>query len=61
MTYRDMFKDEVLDDIILQDLLEQSAMLKQDGTEQDAALASALHVVIAFYSVPGTYMEGAYD
>jgi hypothetical protein len=61
MTYRDMFKDEVLDDIILQDLLEQSAMLEQDGTEQDAALARALHVVIAFYSVPGTYMEGAYD
>ena len=56
MTYRDMFKDEVLDDIILQDLLEQSAMLEQDGTEQDAALARALYVVIAFYSVPGTYM-----
>jgi len=61
MTYRDMFKDDALDDIILQDLLEQLAMLEQDGSEQDATLVRALHVVIAFYSVPGTYMEGAYD
>ncbi len=27
----------------------------------DAALERALHVVIAYYSVPGSYMEGAYD
>lgn len=27
----------------------------------DPALARALHVVIAYYSVPGQYMEGAYD
>ena len=28
---------------------------------QDDALLRSLHVVRAYFSVPGTYMEGAYD
>jgi hypothetical protein len=28
---------------------------------EDPVVARALHVVIAYCSVPGTYMEGAYD
>lgn len=57
-----MFKDEFVDDIVVQDLKSQLLMLSEDLPElKDRALISALHTVIAYYSVPGTYMEGAYD
>ena len=29
--------------------------------DDDSALEGALHTVIAWYSVPGEYLEGAYD
>lgn len=62
MLYRDMFKDGCADDIVVQDLKSQVLMLSEDPEQlQDRALISALHTVIAYYSVPGTYMEGAYD
>ena len=62
MIYRDIFKDECADDIVVQDLKSQVLMLSEDPEAlQDRALISALHTVIAYYSVAGTYMEGAYD
>jgi len=35
--------------------------LNQAEEYHDMALVNSLHVVIAYYSVPGEYMEGAYD
>jgi hypothetical protein len=62
MIYRDIFKDECADEIVVQDLKSQVLMLSEEPEEfQDRALISALHTVIAYYSVSGTYMEGAYD
>ena len=44
-------------DIVKQCLIDDLECCHAD----DEALERALHVVIAYYSVPGTYMEGAYD
>ena len=56
--YRDIFKEEVLDKIMIEelDIAVELAIL-----EKDEALLAALHTVRAYYSVPGTYLEGSYD
>ncbi len=56
--YRDIFKEEVLDKIMTEelDLAIELAIL-----EKDEALLAALHTVRAYYSVPGAYLEGSYD
>ena len=54
MKFGDFIKDEVLDQLMVGEL-------KVHLEGQDEVLTSALHRVIAYYSVPGTYMEGSYD
>jgi hypothetical protein len=51
----DIIKEEFIDELVLWEL---NNMLKD---AKDSAVISSLHVVIAYCSVPGTYMEGAYD
>jgi hypothetical protein len=48
-------KDEAIESLIVEELKSQIE------TTDDPALISAMHTVIAYYSVPGTYFEGAYD
>lgn len=48
---------EGVDEIMLEQL--DDAISAQVVT--DDALLRSLHVVRAYFSVPGTYMEGAYD
>ena len=48
-----------IESVVREDLVDCLGLAEQD--EDDPALIRALHVVIAYYSVPGTYMEGAYD
>jgi|TARA_R110000803_G_scaffold46198_7_gene97007 hypothetical protein len=57
MNLREMFKDEVLEQLVLEHLKEDLECV----IPEDRPLVNALHVVIAYYSVPGTYMEGAFD
>jgi len=54
---------EILDEDFAEKFIRHQLMsaLEDAQTDQDQALANALHVVIAYYSVPGQYMEGSYD
>ena len=56
MKFGDFIKDEMLDQLMVEEL-----KYALEDIEKDRALTGALHTVIAYYSVPGTYMEGAYD
>lgn len=58
MDYTYFLNDQGLDHIIRSELLESLEIAIENG---DEALVRALHTVIAHFSVPGTYMEGAYD
>jgi len=51
----DLLKDEILEQLILEELKCQVDII------DDPALINAMHTVIAYYSIPGTYMEGSYD
>jgi hypothetical protein len=51
----DIIKEEFIDELVLWEL---TNMVK---STKDPVVEKALHVVIAYCSVPGTYMEGAYD
>jgi hypothetical protein len=51
----DIIKENFIDELVLWEL---NNMLK---TVEDPVVEKALHVVIAYCSVPGTHMEGAYD
>jgi len=53
----EILKDEFVDQLIAEELKWQ--LENSDG--MDDSLISAMHTVISYYSVPGTYMEGAYD
>lgn len=55
---REIVKDEHTDEFVREDLV-QSLQFAQEN--RDHALTNALHTVIAYYSVPGTYREGSYD
>lgn len=45
----------------LDDVIEYCLDDKAPKDWHDDALIRSIHVVRAYYSVPGTYMEGAYD
>lgn len=64
MTIREYLTNEAIDKFMLEELdnaLENALDQKAPKHWEDDALIRSLHVVRAFYSVPGTYMEGAYD
>ena len=52
---------ELLHAAMRHELIADEAMLTEAGVEQDEALIRALNVVIAYYSIPGTWREGSYD
>ena len=56
--YTDIFKEEVLDRIMTEEL---DIAIELAILERDEALLAALHTVRAYYSVPGAYLEGSYD
>ena len=56
--YTDIFKEEVLDKIMTEEL---DVAIELAIMERDEALLGALHTVRAYYSVPGAYLEGSYD
>ena len=61
---RDDFKDEVFEELIRTELIEQMVDLEStinDDSIRDTILVEAFHRVIAYNSVPGTYMGGNYD
>lgn len=60
MMLSDLLKDEVLDELIVAELKNTLEMV-QNTKPIDQALVQSLNVVIAYYSVPGTHMEGSYD
>ena len=47
-----------LEALLLQELKSDLVTAREN---QDGPLERSLHIVIAYYSVPGTYMEGIYD
>jgi hypothetical protein len=49
---------ESVDTLILTELVQ---ILHDTQVKEDLALIKSLNVVIAYYSVPGTYKEGSYD
>ena len=57
MVLSEILKDEFVDQLIAEELKWQL----ENSDCMDDSLISAMHTVIAYYSVPGTYMEGAYD
>lgn len=55
---------EAIDEIMLEQIDAAIEMAMDEVAPnywQDDALLRSLHVVRAYFSVPGTYMEGAYD
>ena len=56
--YRDIFKEEAIDKIMIEEL---DLAIELAVAEKDEALLGSLHTVRAYYSVPGTYLEGSYD
>ena len=53
----EILKDEFVDELIADELKWQL----ENSDQIDQPLQNAMHMVIAYFSVPGTYMEGAYD
>jgi hypothetical protein len=53
--YRNVFKDDVIDNVMIEEL-----DLAIEVAEDEATLR-ALHRVRAYFSVPGTYLEGEHD
>jgi hypothetical protein len=53
------YEQETMDILVREELLDARKMVQEMG--DDPALVRALDVVIAYYSAPGTYMEGCYD
>ena len=56
--YRDIFKEEAIDKIMTEEL---DVAIELAVSERDEALLGSLHRVRAYYSIPGAYLEGAYD
>ena len=56
--YKNIFKDEAIDEIMTKEL---DIAIELAILEKDEALLGALHTVRAYYSIPGTYLEGSYD
>lgn len=57
MVLSEILKDEFVDELIAGELKWQL----ENSDQIDPPLQNAMHMVIAYFSVPGTYMEGAYD
>ena len=57
MVLSEILKDEFVDELIAGELKWQL----ENSDQIDQPLQNAMHMVIAYFSVPGTYMEGAYD
>jgi hypothetical protein len=49
---------EQTDEVVVGELAEQ---IQRGLHEKDGSLYRSLHVVLAYYSIPGKFMEGAYD
>lgn len=47
--------DESLDEIVV------AALTRSLQSVEDEELEEAIHTVIAYHSVPGTYLDGTYD
>jgi|TARA_R110000737_G_scaffold230270_1_gene243813 hypothetical protein len=56
--YTDIFKEEVIDKLMTEEL---DIAIELAIMEKDEVLLEALHKVRAYYSVPGTYLEGKHD
>ena len=56
MSLREKLQNDTLVDALL---LEELKDMLEDVI--DPVVEKALHIVVAYCSVPGTYMEGAYD
>jgi hypothetical protein len=56
--YTDIFKEEVIDKLMTEEL---DIAIELAIMEKDEALLVALHKVRAYYSVPGAYLEGKHD
>jgi hypothetical protein len=56
--YKDIFKDEAIDEIMTEEL---DIAIELAIMEKDEVLLEALHKVRTYYSVPGTYLEGKHD
>jgi len=56
--YRDIFKEEAIDKIMIEEL---DLAIEITAAEKDEALLGSLHTVRAYFSIPGTYLEGSYD
>tara|TARA_B110000977_G_C10697255_1_gene345927 strand:+ start:338 stop:532 length:195 start_codon:yes stop_codon:yes gene_type:complete len=56
--YRDIFKEEAIDKIMIEEL---DLAIELAVAEKDDALLGSLHTVRAYFSIPGTYLEGSYD
>ena len=54
----EILKDEFVDELITNELKWQ---LENTDFSDDLELCNALHRVIAYFSVPGTYEVGKYD
>ena len=64
MITRSDFNEDAFDALIRNELIDQLANLEfssNDDSIRDAKLIEAFKRVIAYNSVPGEYMEGAYD
>jgi len=64
MISRSDFNEDAFDALIRNELIDQLANLEfssNDDSIRDAKLIEAFKRVIAYNSVPGEYMEGAYD
>jgi|TARA_R110000822_G_scaffold71996_4_gene173394 hypothetical protein len=56
--YKDIFKEEVVDAVMIEEL---DVAIELAEVESDDVLLEALHKVRAYFSVPGTYLEGKHD
>jgi len=56
-----MVLSEILRQGFVDQLIADELKWQLENGDMDRAIESAMHTVIAYYSVPGTYMEGAYD
>ena len=56
--YRDILNEQAVENIMLEEL---DVAIELAVLERDEVLLGSLHRVRAYYSIPGAYLEGAYD
>ena len=52
---------EILKDEFVDQLITEERKWQLENGDMNRLVETAMHTVIAYYSIPGTYMEGAYD